>query len=124
MDSVALGGQVAQAVNVWFWIAIAEALVILGLISSLLGRKGKERRELKEKLKSSPVDFGNTINSAFNAKPLYDKLKTRCHPYRFANTPLEAEANTLFQEIHENRYDYEKLKELEEKAVQRLHIKI
>ncbi|MFR2007205.1 MAG: hypothetical protein ACLS4I_04770 [Parabacteroides merdae] len=78
--------------------------------------------KVKEQLKSAPINLGNTINSAFNSKPLYDKLKVKCHSDRFANTPLQDKANELFQEIQANKYNYDKLKELEEKAIMVLNI--
>ena len=81
-----------------------------------------EARSEKDKLKSVHIDFENTINSAFNSKPLYDKLKVLCHPDRFANTPLEREANAIFQEIQANRYNYSKLMDLKDQAIKTLHI--
>lgn len=84
--------------------------------------RSEKRKEVKDKLKSGHIDFENTINSAFNSKPLYDKLKVLCHPDRFANTPLEREANAIFQEIQANRYNYSKLMDLKDQAIKTLHI--
>ena len=113
-DSIAINGQMSQATSVWLWVAVIELLVILYLINLLMRRDRKK--------KSGHIDFENTINSAFNSKPLYDKLKVLCHPDRFANTPLEREANAIFQEIQANRYNYSKLMDLKDQAIKTLHI--
>ena len=114
-DSIAINGQMSQATSVWLWVAVIELLVILYLINQLMSRDRKKRKEVKDKLKSGHIDFENTINSAFNSKPLYDKLKVLCHPDRFANTPI-------FQEIQANRYNYSKLMDLKDQAIKTLHI--
>lgn len=121
-DSIAINGQMSQATSVWLWVAVIELLVILYLINLLMRRDRKKRKEVKDKLKSGHIDFENTINSAFNSKPLYDKLKVLCHPDRFASTPLEGEANVIFQEIQVNKYNYSKLMDLKDRAVKTLHI--
>lgn len=121
-DSLSIHEQANQSTNVWLWIAIIELFIILYLAGRLMNNSRKERKDIKDKLKAEPIDFGNTINSAFNSKSLYDKLKVKYHPDRFVNTPLQEEANAIFQEIQANRYNYNKLKELEEKAVKTLHI--
>ncbi len=121
-DSIAINEQMSQATSVWLWVAVMELLVILYLINLLMRRDRKKRKEVKDKLKSGHIDFENTINSAFNSKPLYDKLKVLCHPDRFASTPLEREANAIFQEIQVNRYDYSKLMDLKDLAIKTLHI--
>lgn len=121
-DSIAINGQMPQATSVWLWVAVIELLVILYLINLLMRRDREKRKEVKDKLKSGHIDFENTINSAFNSKPLYDKLKVLCHPDRFASTPLEREANAIFQEIQINRYNYSKLMDLKDRAIKTLHI--
>ena len=121
-DSIAINGQMSQATSVWLWVAVIELLVILYLINQLMRRDRKKRKEVKDKLKSGHIDFENTINSAFNSKPLYDKLKVLCHPDRFASTPLEREANAIFQEIQVNRYNYSKLMDLKDQAIKTLNI--
>lgn len=122
-DSISINKQVVHTIDIWFWVAIIEIFIILYLASRLMAHSKKGHIRVKDQLKTDPVDLSNTINSAFNSKPLYDKLKVKCHPDRFANTSLEDKANELFQEIQANKYNYNKLKELEEKAVKVLNIK-
>lgn len=121
-DSITMNEQVSQATSVWLWVAITELFVILYLINQLMRRGREKRKVIKDKLRSGHIDFENTINSAFNSKPLYDKLKVLCHPDRFASTPLEGEANVIFQEIQVNKYNYSKLMDLKDRAVKTLHI--
>ena len=89
VDSMSVSNQAVHTGNIWFWIAIIEVFVILYLASRLIFHPQKGHIKVKEQLKSAPINLGNTINSAFNSKPLYDKLKVKCHPDRFANTPLQ-----------------------------------
>ena len=117
VDSMSVSNQAVHTGNIWFWIAIIEVFVILYLASRLIFHPQKGHIKVKEQLKSAPINLGNTINSAFNSK-----LKVKCHPDRFANTPLQDKANELFQEIQANKYNYDKLKELEEKAIMVLNI--
>ena len=73
--------------NLWFWIALAEFLLLLAFIL-LQFRKRKhietEVERIKRKvMQEGEIDFGNTLKSAFHAQELYDELKVRCHPDRF-----------------------------------------
>lgn len=64
---------------------------------------------------SESVSMDNVVYSMFNSQPLYDKLKVRCHPDRFTDMQKKDIANTLFQELQQNRYNVQKLKELQAK---------
>lgn len=71
----------------------------------------------KEKPRQREVDKGmaNVVNSMFLSAPIYDKLKVLCHPDRFIDENKKKLAESLFQELQENKYNYEKLLELESK---------
>ena len=95
-----------DSINWWFWISIAEFILLLILCIRCLNRRqtNKEQKDewrkfRKESLKDN-VDFDNIINSSFHAAELYDRLKVICHPDRF---PLDKDKNriaeNLFQEI-------------------------
>lgn len=114
--------------NLWFWIALAEFLLLLAFIL-LQFRKRKhvetEVERIKRKvMQEGEIDFGNTLKSAFHAQELYDELKVRCHPDRF---PADAEKNRIateiFQKIVESRNNYKSLLELKVRAEQELEIK-
>lgn len=111
--------------NLWFWISIAEFIVIMLLIV----RKPKVRNDsaklaFKEEALSRTVDFGNIINSSFHSLSLYDELKVRCHPDLFVND-LEKNrtALALFQEITRNKANVKRLEEIKIEAEALLNIK-
>lgn len=132
IESVVLGNtQNADPVNWWFWIAVAEfiLLVLLLLRSICSGNTQKEQSDKwqkfrKESLKAD-VDFDNIINSSFHAEDLYDRLKVKCHPDRF---PIDKAKNkiakNLFQEIEKNKNNINRLKELRQEAVDKLGVNI
>ena len=97
-------------------------VIIIGLI--LFREKNKnERVKLKKKILSeNEVDFSNVINSSFQSKTLYDNLKKQCHPDKYKDEALNAEATEIFQLLVKYRYDYNKLLELRERAVKNLMI--
>ena len=71
------------------------------------------------------VDFQNTVNSMFNAEPLYKELIVKCHPDRFA--PDEAKmaiANELSMQITKNKQNIKCLEALRQEAINKLNINI
>ena len=54
----------------------------------------------------------NVVNSMFLCQPLYDKLKSKCHPDRFVETIQKEKAEVLFKELQKYRYNIEKLNEI------------
>lgn len=104
--------------DVWFWIALAEFLLILAFIYKMLKKENYLKSEFKKKVMTEGnIDFSNTMMSAFHSKELYDKLKVKCHPDRFTQDPkLNSIATTLFQQIVENKNNYNKLLELKEQS--------
>ena len=55
----------------------------------------------------------NVVSSFSNAKILYKKLCRLSHPDRFLDPQLKIEAQNLFQEVQEYKYNYAELKRLE-----------
>ena len=113
-----------ENINWWFWIAIAQFVIIVFLI---LAPKFKRKQSLKKKLKKesrdSNIDFDNIINSSFNSNKVYDELKIKCHPDRFPNDSEKNQiAEGIFQEISKNKNNIKRLFELKEKAKQELNI--
>jgi hypothetical protein len=73
--------------------------------------------------KVEKVDMNNIIHSIFHAESLYNKLKTKCHPDRFAHDELlMSKADDLFKEITENKRNFNKLQELQQVAEKELNI--
>ena len=55
----------------------------------------------------------NVVKSFSDAKMLYKKLCSLCHPDRFLDDDLKLKAQTIFQLVQDSRYNYEELKKLE-----------
>ena len=74
----------SSGINVWMIVALAELVIIIALLLSRNKSDGK-RAELKSKVMAEgDIDMGNTMNSMFNAEPLYRELIRKCHPDRFS----------------------------------------
>lgn len=100
---------------------------IKNLCLRLIGKSRKEQREheeLKTKLmKDGDIDFKNVIDSSFKAKALYDNLKGKCHPDKFAkDEALNTKATEIFSLIVKNKHDYVCLCQLKERAEKELNI--
>ncbi|MDA3882170.1 MAG: hypothetical protein PF481_02695 [Bacteroidales bacterium] len=70
-------------------------------------------KKSKSKPKAENREMTNVVNSMFLCTPIYDKLKVKCHPDRFIDEKQKIIAQDLFQELQENKYNYEKLLEIE-----------
>ena len=120
--------------NSWIWIVVVSTVLILLLVIVIiifrrrrLKTKPVDNLEiLKQQVKAQGnVGFDNILNSAFNSKQLYDKLKVKCHPDRFPLDPEKnAIANDIFQRIKKNEYNVEELEKLKDEAIERLGIDI
>ena len=105
-----------------YWVGAALATCVIAL--GLLKKKNSEQDVLKKKMKEGDIDFGNVINSAFYSKELYDILKKKCHPDRFAGNPVLIEKSTeIFAFITKNKYDHISLLKLKERAEKELFVK-
>lgn len=114
-----------NGINVWMIVALAELVIIIGL---LISRKKSDdkRAELKRKiLAEGDIDIGNTMNSMFNAEPLYKELIRKCHPDRFAPDEAKmAAASELSMRITKNKHDRKALEALRQEAINKLNINI
>lgn len=122
--------QPAALTNVWMYVALAELLCIMALVLKLYtsrrGRRSTERERLKEQVMGEgTIDFANVMHSSFKAKALYDELKGKCHPDKFAkDAALNAAATEIFGRLVKNKYNYKGLCELKERAKKELHVHI
>ncbi len=127
-DSITGGlGNAGNTFDVWMIIAIVELIIIVLLL--FLRNKRKIEYDAAQRLKSDiikeEIDFENTFMSAFHSKELYDKLKKRCHPDRFAPDEEKMKvADDIFQRIRKYETNYKKLVELQEEAKEKLGINI
>lgn len=127
-DSVAAAPLASSAtVDWWMWAAVAEAVIIVLLLFILLSRSKPDssKRRFREEAIDGEIDFDNIIDSSFNAAALYDRLKVRCHPDRFAPDEEKCRAaETLFQEMTKNKTDIKRLLELKDETERTLNIKL
>ena len=114
--------------SVWKVVAGVELIVVIALVTAIfvLRRNKSERERQKEKIMGEgDIDFGNVINSSFGAKQLYDVLKGKCHPDKFADDEaLNAKATEIFSLLVKNKYDYAVLTELRRRAIEELGVRI
>lgn len=112
--------------DIWMYVAVAEfvLLVVLCVRLYVVRKRRSEKDELKKRiLKEGDIDFANVINSSFKAKGLYDELKKKCHPDKFAKDEvLFAKATEIFGLLVKNKHNYAALCELKERARTELHI--
>ena len=126
-DTTAMVAEQAiqSGINLWMIIALAEFAIIIALLIVRNSRDDK-KSELKRKVMAEGnVDFQNTVNSMFNAEPLYKELIVKCHPDRFA--PDEAKmaiANELSMQITKNKQNIKCLEALRQEAINKLNINI
>lgn len=121
-----LNEESCSSVNVWFWVALIEFVLIV-VILFLKNRRHENggKRALRAKLLGENVDFMNIIDSSFNAKGLYDELKKACHPDRFVdNQEKNRLATEISLEVAKNKNNIKKLIELRNEAIQKLGIKL
>ncbi len=108
----------------WKLGVLIEFLIILFLIfKNYLNRKISARREFKNESINQDVDFDNIFNSSFNSKGLYDELKVKYHPDRFAGDEEKQEiADAIFKEITKNKNNAKRLIELKNEAANSLNL--
>jgi len=117
------------SLSIWFWVALAEFIIITLLI--LKTKKKQKNLEFgdipKGKMKAarnSNVDMGNLMNSINSSKQLYKELSRACHPDRFINSEKQVIAEHIFQEISDNKRDFNKLTALKQRAKTELNINL
>ena len=125
-DSLAIGSNsvcssAEGSINWWIIISAIELLIILFLL--VKGRESEKSRIKNEVMREGEIDFGNIVNSSFNAEKLYKELIVKCHPDRFApDKERVALANDLSARIGKNKNDIKQLEKLKEEAIEKLNI--
>jgi hypothetical protein len=119
-------------IKIWQFAVAIELIIILLLIITIIKLlkiiKSNQKPEqfdttIIKGSKETAVDMDNVINSMFNSKVLYDMLKKKIHPDRFPNDAEKAVASTLATQLHEQKSNYEKLKEIKAIAEEKLGLK-
>ena len=121
--------QIKQILKPFYcWIAFAEFIIIIGLLSYIRNRRlnstidfQTKKQKIKD-LQRTPIDMNNIMDNITHSKALYKILISKCHPDRFTDESLKLKADQLFQEISLNKSNYSKLLELQKEATIKLHI--
>ena len=69
-------------------------------ITSIFKRKREE---------ATDPTMDNVVNSMFLCKPLYDELKTKCHPDRYTDIEQSKRAELLFQSLQKHIDNYNEM---------------
>ena len=114
-------------VSTWFWIAIAEFLIIVLLVIRLKKKKPNQTfndlpKDKIKNAKSTPIDMDNLMDSINGSRNLYKELSKACHPDKFINTEKQKIAEDIFQDISKDKRNYEKLLAHKERAKKDLNI--
>lgn len=59
----------------------------------------------------------NVVNSMFLCQPLYDELKTKCHPDVYTDAEQAKHAELLFQALQKHRHNYNEMLLLKEQIL-------
>lgn len=117
----------APSFSIWFYIAIAEFVIIAFLLWRLI--KKSRTHDLADaskakirKAKESKINMDDLMNNINRSKALYKTLSSTCHPDRFVNSDKEQLAEEIFQEISHHKRDFQKLSELKKRAEMELNI--
>ncbi len=117
--------------SIWFWVSIGEFFVIILLLLNLKKRKytlafsDLDKSDVKriKNTKTQSINMDNLMDNIHGSRKLYKELSNKCHPDRFVNKPEQTLANEIFQEITENKRNFEKLNEIKVRATNELNIK-
>lgn len=112
---------------VWLYYAIGVSMFLVCVCFGLWRYFHSERFRLKRQLQQGEgvLNFKDTMDNAFGAKTLYDKLKGKCHPDNFSTDLILFEkATEIFALLVKNKYNYNELSQLKERAERELNINI
>lgn len=124
-DTLVSGAQASHAFNWWMIVAIVELLLIIMLLISKSKSDDKKSRIKKQVKMEGDIDFGNIIDSSFNAAKLYKDLITQCHPDRFEpDKEKVAIANDISLRLGKYKNDVKMLNEIKQEAIEKLSINI
>ena len=85
----------------------------------------ESQKEIKPGKIHTSVDFDGVMRSAFMAKDLYDQLKGKCHPDKFATEPEKMKVATeIFALLVKNKHNYDELCKLKDRAIKELNINL
>lgn len=124
-DTLVSGVQTSHNFNLWMLVAFVELLIIITLLFSKSKSYDKKSRIKKQVKMEGDIDFGNIIDSSFNAAKLYKDLITQCHPDRFEpDKEKVAIASDISLRLGKYKNDIKMLNIIKEEALFKLNIKL
>ena len=124
-DTLVSGMQTSHHFNWWMLIAVVELLIIITLLFSKSKSDDKISRIKKQVKMEGDIDFGNIIDSSFNAARLYKDIIIQCHPDRFEpDKEKVAIASDISLRLGKYKNDIKMLNKIKEEAVFKLNIKL
>jgi len=108
----------------WQIFALAEFITIVFIVrkNNSMRKKSLVTMDLNE-YKRTDVNMNDLMKDLHLSKSLYKVLTRKYHPDKFIGTMNVIKAQEIFKEIQENKTNYRKLSELEEKAESELNLK-
>jgi hypothetical protein len=118
----------ANSSNIWLYLAFREFLIILFLIIYInhLKRKQTVTKFEKEILeaKDGDINMADLMLSINKSRELYKELSRKCHPDKHIESLFQKEIEELFQEITENKRNFQELVKLKEIAINKFNINL
>ena len=124
IDSLKTFNDQSSTWDVVFLLGISLTLAAFLFIAFHYRKDKKEPKGSLKKHKKSKVDMNDLMLDINQSRNLYKKLAKECHPDRFIDSKENKIAESLFQEITENKRNFKKLEQLRLKANQELGLKI
>jgi hypothetical protein len=111
-------------INLWFFVSFIETVIILYLLKKLKQKRRKTENLAINKQEDIIIpgsNLGDLFKSIGKSEALYNKLKKKIHEDRFPND-LEKKriAGDLAMELNQFKNDYQKLEEIQQKAIEKL----
>ncbi len=91
----------------------------MNLVAKLFRSTSNKRDSAKQE--GEQINFSSLFTSMENGEKLFNQLKVRCHPDRFAGTDKETIAEHLFKAVQSNRTNYSKMIELKKQIENELY---
>ncbi len=114
--------------NIWLYIAFFEFIIIvisIIYITHLKRKKTVTKFEIEmTNAKAGDIDMVDLMLNINKSKELYKELSRKCHPDKHINSVFQKEIEELFQEITNNKRNFQELVKLKEIAINKFNIKI
>lgn len=114
--------------NILLYLTFGELLIIFFLIIYIIHLRRKQtvtkfEKEILE-AKDADINMADLMLSINKSRELYKELSRKCHPDKHIESLFQKEIEILFQEITENKRNFQELVKLKEIAINKYNIKM